>query len=121
MKASRDHRVALSAAALTVLRAARERHGASGLVFRSPTGKRLDMASLRRVAKRISMAGTVHGFRGSFKSWCMETGVDRAVAEMSLAHVFMSDVEQSYVHTDLLEKRRPVMAAWATYATGAES
>ena len=118
MKAGRDHRVPLSAAALTVLRAARERHGASGLVFRSPRGQRLDEASLRRVAKRIAMPGTVHGFRGSFKSWCLDTGVDRAVAEMSLAHSFMGDTEAAYVRTDLLEKRRPVMAAWSDHVSG---
>ena len=63
------------------------------------------------------MTGTVHGMRGSFKSWCLETGIDRAVAEFSLAHSYMGDVEQAYVRTDLLEKRRPVMQAWADHVT----
>lgn len=117
MKAGRDHRVPLSAAALSVLRAARERHGSTGLVFVSPRNKQLDEASLRRVAKRIGMAGTVHGMRGAFKSWAMESGIDRAVAEFSLAHAFMGDVEKSYVKTDLLEQRRPVLEAFGAYVT----
>ena len=117
MKAGKAHRVPLSDAALSVLRAQRERHGSTGLVFRSPRARRLDEASLRKLAKRIEMQGSPHGFRASFKGWCMETGVDRAVAEMSLAHQFMGDVEASYVRTDLLERRRPVMAKWSEYVT----
>ena len=117
MKAGRDHRVPLSGAALSVLHTARERHGASGLVFRSPRGRALDEAALRRAAKRIGMAGTVHGMRGAFKSWAMETGIDRAVAEFSLAHAYMGDTEASYVRTDLLEQRRPVMEKWARHVT----
>ena len=117
MKAGKAHRVPLSDAALTVLRAQRERHGAGGLVFKSPRGKRLDVASLRKLAKRVQMAGTVHGFRGAFKSWCMEQGVDRAVAEYSLAHTFMSDTEAAYVRTDLLGQRRPIMSKWSEFVT----
>ena len=115
MKASRDHRIPLSVAALSVLRAARERTGGTGLVFRSPRGKAIDEGGLRRVMKRIGGGATVHGFRGAFKSWAMESGVPRDVAEMSLAHAYMGDVEASYVRTDLLEKRRPVMEAWAAH------
>ena len=114
MKAGKPHRVPLSAPALALLRAAHKR-SQSGLVFRSPTGKRIDEAGLRRVAKRIELAGTVHGMRGAFKSWAMDTGIDRAVAEFALAHSFMGDVEASYVRTDLLEKRRPVMEAWGRH------
>ena len=115
MKAGKPHRVPLSEAALDVLHAARERTGGHGLVFRSPTGKRLDTAALRRVMKRIGRTETVHGFRGAFKSWCLENGIPRELAEFSLAHSFMGDVESSYVRTDLLEKRRPVMARWAAH------
>ena len=114
MKAGKPHRVPLSAPALALLRAAHKR-SKSGLVFRSPTGKKIDEAGLRRVAKRIGLNGTVHGMRGAFKSWCMENDIARDVAEFALAHAFMGDVEASYVRTDLLEKRRPVMESWARH------
>ena len=45
----------------------------------------------------------------------METGVDRALAELSLAHQYMGNVEAAYVKTDLLEKRRPVMERWGAH------
>ena len=117
MKAKRAHRVALSAPALEVLHEARRRTGGEGLVFRSPRRGQLDDAALRRVMKRAGRSETVHGFRGAFKSWCLEHGVPRELAEMSLAHQYMGDVESSYVHTDLLEKRRPVMERWARHCT----
>ena len=117
MKTGTAHRVALSIPALALLTAAHARHGGRGLVFRSPTGKRIDEAGLRRVAKRIELAGTVHGLRGAFKSWAMESGIARDVTEFALAHSFMGDVEASYVRTDLLEKRRPVMQRWADHVS----
>ena len=117
MKAGKAHRVPLSTAALDVLYKARERTHGTGLVFRSPRGKAIDEAGLRRVMKRIGRSETVHGFRGSFKSWAMESSIDRAVAEFALAHSYMGDVEASYVRTDLLEKRRPVMEQWSEHVS----
>ena len=117
MKTRKVHRVPLSEQALTVLHKARERTHGSGLVFRSSTGTRIDGSKLRRLMKRVGSTATVHGFRGAFKSWAMETGVDRALAELSLAHQYMGNVESAYVKTDLLEKRRPVMERWGAHVT----
>ena len=119
MKARRDHRVPLSAPALEVLHDARARTGGTGLVFRAPRGGNLDTAALRRVMRRLGRSETVHGFRGSFKSWCMENSIPRDLAELSLAHSYMGDTEQSYVRTDLLDRRRPVMERWSAHCTGA--
>lgn len=59
-----------------------------------------------------------HGFRSSFRDWAGETRPEgREVAERSLAHV-VSGVEGAYARSDLLERRRPLMQAWATFATG---
>ena len=117
MKTRKVHRVPLSEQALDVLQKARERTHGTGLVFRSSAGKRLDGSKLRLLMKRIECGATVHGFRGAFKSWCMETNVERAVAELSLAHAYMGNVEAAYVRTDLLERRRPVMERWARFVT----
>ena len=117
MKTRKPHRVPLSKQALDVLQKARERSHGTGLVFRSSAGKRLDGSKLRLLLKRLGVEATVHGFRGSFKSWCMEHNVERAVAELSLAHAYMGNVESAYVRTDMLEQRRPVMAAWGAHVT----
>ena len=121
MKGGEAHRVPLAEAAVAVLAKARARWGSTGLVFRSARGTQIDEAALRRLLRHTATEATVHGFRGTFKSWCMETGVPRELAELSLAHTYMGDVEVSYVRTDLLDRRRPVMARWGRFVTGAEA
>jgi hypothetical protein len=55
--------------------------------------------------------------RSSFRSWCADHGVPRDVAEACLAHV-VGGVEGSYQRSDLLERRKPVMAQWAAFLSG---
>ena len=122
MKGGYKHRVPLSDEAISVLEAARKRTGGKGLVFLSPSRKAIGDDGLRRVMKGIGANATPHGFRGSFKTWAMESGVLRDVAEFSVAHrSHMCDSEASYVRTDLLEKRRPVMERWGRHVAGSEA
>ena len=93
----------------------------AAFVFRSARGTQIDEAALRRLLRHTGTEATVHGFRGTFKSWCMETGVSRELAELSLAHTYMGDVEVSCVRTDLLERRRPIMAQWSRFVTATEA
>ena len=55
---------------------------------------------------------TMHGCRSTFRDWCAREGVDTAVAEKCLMHSLKS-VQAAYQRDDLLERRRPVMQAWA--------
>ena len=64
-----------------------------------------------------ALGATAHGFRSSFRDWCSETGVRRAVAEAGLAHV-VSGTEGAYARSDLLDLRRAVMRDWAAYLEG---
>ena len=73
MKGKREHRVPLSGAALAILEVARERTGGKGLVFRSPTGKRIDR--LVSVLRKAGIDADAHGFRSSLRDWCSETNV----------------------------------------------
>jgi hypothetical protein len=60
---------------------------------------------------------TVHGFRSAFRDWAAEqTNYSREVAEMALSHAIGDQVEAAYRRGDLLEKRRRLMEAWASYA-----
>jgi integrase len=62
-----------------------------------------------------------HGFRSSFRDWVGEARSEgREVAERALAHV-VQGVEGAYARSDLLERRRPLMQAWATFVTGPSS
>ena len=57
---------------------------------------------------------TMHGFRTSFRSWCAENDESREFAEAALAHV-VAGVEGAYMLSDLFERRRRLMQAWADY------
>ena len=115
MKAGVEHRVPLSDAALAVLDAMRPLRRADDLVFPSTRGA-VDDSTLRKYLRRVVGPVTVHGFRSAFRSWCQEqSSVPHAVCEMALAHRVGSDVERSYARSDLFEKRRALMADWATY------
>ena len=59
-----------------------------------------------------------HGFRSSFKGWARQQDVDELLWEFALAHVEGSATVAAYARDDLLEKRRPVMQAWAGCISG---
>ena len=62
---------------------------------------------------------TVHGFRSSFRDWSEEAATfPHEVKEAALAHAVANKVEAAYRRTDLFDRRRELMAAWAQFATG---
>ena len=61
---------------------------------------------------------TAHGFRATFRTWAEEvTGFPHAVIEEAMGHQVGNQVERAYRRTDVLEKRRELMAAWAGYCS----
>ena len=116
MKAGKEHRVPLSKQALAVLEEARALTRGDGLVFPSMSGRELSNASMSKLVRQLGIKGVPHGFRSSFRDWCSDTGAPRDVAEACLAHV-VRGVEGAYAPSDLLDRRRPVMDAWADYVT----
>ena len=121
MKTSRDHRVPLSTQALAVLGEARGLGSSSGLVFPSPTGKPHSRAALSKLTQQLGIGAVPHGFRSSFRDWAAEcTDAPREVCELALAHVNTNAVEAAYRRSDLFERRRELMEAWATFLVGTE-
>jgi len=124
MKAGRSHRVPLSDRALAVLEDVRGLD--DDLIF--PSTKRADDGSavpmsdtvFHRLMKRMKVEGiTAHGFRSTFRDWCSESArADRELAEAALAHSFGSLVERAYARSDLFDRRRELMDAWARFVTG---
>ena len=117
MKTGVEHRVPLSSAALRILEQARPLSDGKGLVF--PSARRGKQIATRTLLLLLSahVDATVHGFRGSFKNWTAETGVQREVAEAALAHTVENQVEAAYLTTDLFVARAAVMQAWSDYLT----
>jgi integrase len=99
-------RVPLSDAAIAVV----ERTGVKkGLLFPRCRDKALAKAHGRSDI-------TTHGFRLTFRDWAAErTNYPREVIEMAMGHVVSDDTEEAYFRSDLLQKRRPLMNAWAAY------
>ena len=116
MKAKRDHRVPLSDRAMAILGEARELADGSGLVFPSPRGKALSDNTLSKLLRDMGIPAVPHGFRSSFRDWAAEcSNAPREVCELALAHVNSDRVEAAYRRTDLFERRRELMQAWAAY------
>ncbi len=117
MKAGRQHRVPLSERAVAVLAEARNHSNGSRLVFPSKSGGEIPSWALAKLVSSLGIEGTLHGMRSSFRDWCGETGAVREVAEACLAHRIGSAAEQAYARSDLLQRRRELMNAWAEYIT----
>lgn len=127
MKAHKAHRVALSGAAVDLLREQwpEGEPPADALVFPSLRGKMLsDMAltSLLRKSNTPSdtqgRIATAHGFRSSFRNWAADHGYQSDIAERALAHVIGNKVQAAYERTDRLDARVAMMEQWADHVTG---
>jgi integrase len=70
--------------------------------------KWLDPASSRPI--------TAHGFRATFRTWAEEVATfPHAVIEQAMGHQVGTQVERAYRRTDVLDKRRALLEAWAQW------
>lgn len=115
-KTGRPHRVPLSGRALEVLDEALNCSDGSNLLFPSVTGKPLSNATMGKLLRESGIDCVPHGMRTSFRMWAAEcTSFPREVCELALGHVNKDRVEAAYQRSDLFDKRRDLMAAWAEY------
>ena len=123
MKARREHRVPLADRALEILTQARALDGqGSELVFPAGRkGKPLSNVTHLALLRRLGIQAVPHGFRSSFKDWCMErTDIPWTVGEAALAHTLGNSTEAAYARSDLFDRRRGLMESWAEFlASGA--
>ena len=116
MKAGKAHRVPLAPAAVEILEQAAERRE-NDYVFPGARGAGLSNMSFLMLLRRMGRSDlTAHGFRSSFRDWAAErTSFPREVAEQALAHTLPDKVEAAYRRSDLFDKRRRLMEAWARF------
>lgn len=118
MKAGRVHAVPLSEAAVALLEAL-PRMAGTDLLFPGARNGPLSDMSLTAVCRRMGADCVPHGFRSAFSDWCAEaTRHPAGLAEMALAHNVGNKVERAYRRTDLLERRRALMADWSRHCAG---
>ncbi len=117
IKAGKEHRVPLSARAVEILRQTPEGQR-KGYLFagRGKAAPLSNMAMLKLLERMGRDDLTVHGFRSCFRVWAAEqTNFAREVAEQALAHAIPDKVEAAYRRTDLFDRRRQMMDAWAKF------
>ena len=121
MKAGREHRVPLAAAALGVLEEARDvALRESPLLFPSLGGKPLSEMAFNMLLRRCELPYTAHGFRSSFRDWVAEeTAYPGDLAELALAHQVGDETERAYRRGDGLDKRRQLASEWARFVASA--
>lgn len=116
MKTGEAHRVPLTNEMIEILEPLKVLQ--SEYVFEGQKRHRpLSNMAMLMLLRRMGEEGvTVHGFRSTFRDWASEAAnAPREVAEMSLAHKIGSGVERAYARSDLLEKRRDLMAKWSQF------
>ena len=120
MKAGREHRVPLPERAVDILKRTRVLAMDGEYLFPGRGGDRpMSEMVFFMALRRMGMTFTTHGFRSAFRDWAAEqTSFPTEVCEMALAHAVRNKVEAAYRRGDLFDKRRELMAAWATYAAG---
>jgi integrase len=117
MKAGREHRIPLSDRALAILIEMRDLGDPVHVFSGQRRGKPLSAMAMEMVLRRMEITGaTVHGFRSSFRDWAGNcTNFPRELAEHAMSHVIGDKAEQAYRRDDALERRRPLMQAWAKF------
>jgi hypothetical protein len=114
--------LALSDAALRLLGDQMGQSGKSVYVFPGRPRAPLSNMSMSMLLRRMGESVTVHGFRTSFRTWCSDIAhAEFEVAESALSHLVGDETSRSYNRTDLLERRRPIMSAWANYVEGKDN
>jgi integrase len=116
MNAHRERRVPLAPAAIAALRAAKGLGGDYIFPGRTSGTPLSNMALLMLIGRMNRGEITAHGFRSTFRDWAAEhTNFPSEVVEMALAHAVESKTEAAYRRSDLVEKRRDLMGAWADF------
>lgn len=127
----KPHRVPLTTEAIALLKAL-PTLSETPYVFFAPRGGALSDMSISAVMRRMHEANlkageagfidprskrpaVPHGLRSTFRQWAAEQGFPYDMAEIALAHSVGSEVERAYQRSDMLERRRDMMAAWAGF------
>ena len=122
MKMAKPHDVPLSDAAIAILRAQHGARGDNPHVFPGRPMRGLSNMAMAMLLRRLGAGDyTVHGMRSAARSWMADNAVPFELAEACLAHQVGNAVVQAYQRSSMLERRRPVLAAWATFVTGSNA
>jgi integrase len=121
MKSGKAHKVPLTDAAMSLINSM-ETGAPDALLFAGPKGDIPSNNFLSALLKRMDQPVTAHGFRSTFKDWARErTAYADEVSELALAHVNSDATRAAYARSELIEKRRLLMADWENFCLHGKS
>jgi len=114
-KTGREHRVPLTAEALAIVDAARQR-SPNEFLFPALRGKPISDMAMSTFMKREGYEPRPHGFRTTFRTWA-EDQTDAAfeVKESALGHQVDTGVVGAYQRSDRLQLRRRLIETWSDF------
>jgi integrase len=131
-------RIPLSEDMIVLLKALPRLEG-TDFVFWAPRGGALSDATLGKAMRSIHEAelkqggggfvdsatgerAVPHGLRSTFRTWVTErTQFDGDMAEIAMFHKVGNKVAQAYDRSDMIEKRRHMMAVWGDFLAGKDT
>jgi hypothetical protein len=119
MKMQKPHDVPLSDPALAILKTQHEAHDRNPRVF--PCARPRQPLSHMTRAMLLRRLGTVHDMRSAARSWMADQAIAFELVEACLAHQVGNAVVQANQRSSMLERRRPIISAWANYVTGSNA
>jgi integrase len=118
MKMKKEHAVPLSEQAVAILKRQEAERDRNPFVFAGRPQRPLSGMAMSVLLRRMNVDATVHGMRSSARSWMADNGVEFELAEACLAHAVGNAVVQAYQRSSMIERRRPIMKAWANWLSG---
>ena len=123
IKARRDHISPLSMRAIVVLKDLQRITGGGRYLFPHRSGKGFTTPNRLTYAMRDMNLGrgtTPHYWRTTFSTWANENRFRPDAIERRLAHVESNKGRATYNKALLLDQRRSLLQAWASYLSAAE-
>ena len=115
-----DWDIPLCPTAIKILKAQPSYKRQIGRIFSTIDGGELYSAALSSIPDALGFDAVAHGFRGTFKSYCMEKGVNDEVSELSLKHAETTSTRAAYARNQLITPRTKLIKEYERFAMGAK-
>jgi len=104
MKSRKEHRVPLSARALSLLKELYAEDDNAFVFVGARSGRSIGHVQMLRALRQLEDRATVHGFRSTLSDWAHETtSYSNHSIEQALAHAVGNAVERAYRRGDLFD------------------
>jgi integrase len=110
-----DWDIPLTSTAIKILKAQPSFTKQQGRVFSTLNGGQLYDAALSSLPDSLGFNAVAHGFRRTFKAWCMEEQVNDDVSELALKHCETASTRAAYADNQLLSHRTKLMSKYEKF------